>query len=91
MSVDLHEIRGRVSGVGGVKAQVGTVGQVGGTVTLPSIAQQDPYDGPYTVTPRISEQTLATAHKSMSDDVVVNGIPVTYTSNVYDGRTVVIG
>lgn len=35
MSEDLHEIRGRVSGVGGVNARVGTVGQVGGRVTFP--------------------------------------------------------
>lgn len=91
MSVDLHEVRGRVSGVGGVTARVGTVGQVGGTVTLPSIARQDPYDGPYTVTPRLDEQVLPTAHKSMTGDVTVEVIPVVYTSNVHGGKTVVIG
>lgn len=35
MSGEIHEIRGLVSGVGGITARVGTVGQVGGRVTFP--------------------------------------------------------
>ena len=91
MSVDLHEVRGRVSGVGGITARVGTVGQVGGQVTLPRIATQDPYTGPYRVTPRMHEQVLPTSLKSMTDDVTVEIIPVTYTHNEQGGRTVLIG
>ena len=91
MSVDVHEVRGRVSGVGGIRARVGTVGQIGGKVTLPSVMRQEEYEGPYTVTPRLDEQVLQTAHKSMTDDVTVEVIPVVYTSNIHGGKTVVIG
>lgn len=49
------------------------------------------YEGDYTVTPRLYDQTLETADKVMSDDVTVYEIPVVYTSNLYGGQTVVIG
>ena len=51
----------------------------------------DPYEGPYEVTPRLTEQVLETIHKTMRDDVTVHEIPVVMTSNVYGGKTVVIG
>ena len=49
------------------------------------------YEGEYEVTPRLFEQTLETNGKRMSDDVQVHVIPVVYTTNPYDGKTVVIG
>lgn len=49
------------------------------------------YEGPYEVTPRLTEQTLATQSKLMQDNVTVYEIPVVRTSNLYDGITVVIG
>lgn len=49
------------------------------------------YDGPYEVTPRLETQTLGTELKAMEHDVTVHEIPVTRTSNPYDGITVLIG
>ena len=49
------------------------------------------YDGEYTVTPRMYEQTLDTDRKLMADDVTVYEIPVTRTSNLQGGLTVLIG
>jgi len=50
------------------------------------------YTGEYVVIPRIAtEQVLATDGKLMTDDVTVREIPVTRTSNIYGGKTVVIG
>lgn len=49
------------------------------------------YDGPYEVTPRLETQTLETELKAMEHDVTVHEIPVTRTSNPYDGITVLIG
>lgn len=49
------------------------------------------YEGEYEVTPRLYEQSLATTDKALRDDVTVHQIPVVYTSNIYDGMTVVIG
>lgn len=81
ITVDVHEVR----------ARVGTVGRVGGRVTLPSISRPEEYTGPYTVTPRIEEQVLATSQRFMTDNVTVETIPVTYTTNIHGGKTVVIG
>lgn len=51
----------------------------------------DPYEGVYDVTPRLTQQMLATEDKLMLDDVTVHPIPVVSTSNPYGGQTVVIG
>ena len=60
----------------------------GNTVVVPVA---DYYDGEYEVTPRLYQQELATHGLAMSDDVTVKQIPVVYTSNLYDGKTVMIG
>lgn len=50
------------------------------------------YPGPYKVTPILNlDRTLFTQGLLMTDNVLVRQIPVTYTSNPYDGTTVVIG
>ena len=51
----------------------------------------DTYDGEYTVIPRMYAQTLDTGSKLMADDVTVYEIPVTRTSNLQGGLTVLIG
>ena len=52
----------------------------------------DPYEGEYEVTPRLNyEQILETKDKVSLDDVTVLPIPVVYTTNPYDGMTVVVG
>jgi len=51
----------------------------------------DYYDGEYEVTPRLEDQVLPTRALAMRDDLTVKEIPVTYTSNIFDGKTVVIG
>lgn len=50
------------------------------------------YPGPYHVTPRFYiGYRLDTYGKSMTDDVVVDSIPVTETHNPQGGKTIVIG
>lgn len=50
------------------------------------------YEGPYDVVPRLYYgQLLETAGKNMRDNVNVDPIPVTTTTNPYGGKTVVIG
>lgn len=51
----------------------------------------NPYEGSYEVTPTLDDQTLETQGKVMTDDVTVYKIPITRTSNPYDGITVLIG
>lgn len=52
-------------------------------------AQILPYEGSYEVTPKVTEQKLATNSKYMKDDVTVYGVPYYQTSNEY-GYTVYI-
>lgn len=49
------------------------------------------YTGSYTVKPSVSEQTLATKDKVMTDDVTVLEIPYSEVSNNDGGCTVTIG
>lgn len=59
------------------------VGTTGGMLPM--------YEGPYEVTPRKVEQHLATAHKSMAQDVKIFAIPYAETTNPEGGTTVTIG
>lgn len=49
------------------------------------------YEGDYEVTPRLYGQSLETADKVLQNDVTIHQIPVVYTSNIFNGQTVVIG
>ena len=49
------------------------------------------YNGDYTVTPSVEEQTLKTANKKMLEDITVKKIPFYETSNLSGGNTVYIG
>ena len=91
-----------LNGTGRIIGSLGGMGQIGGglvgsgslsgTLAIPEGGTPaDTYMGPYEVTPRLTSQTLETEDKLMTDDVTVYEIPVTYTSNIYDGQTVVIG
>lgn len=48
------------------------------------------YEGDYTVTPKVGEQTLPTAEKYMEKDVTILAIPFYETSNTSNGKTVYI-
>ena len=50
-----------------------------------------PYTGEYTVTPKIHEQTLLTAQKLMTENVMIQAIPYFETSNSSGGKTIYIG
>ena len=48
---------------------------------------QETYDGPYSVTPTESVQTLETAEKAMTDDVTVGAIPADYIGSSVPRKT----
>ena len=67
--------------------------EVIGRLSVPTerITPYIPYEGPYEVIPDFIDQTLETATKIMSDDVVVKEIPVAEVSNPAGGLTLTIG
>lgn len=51
----------------------------------------DIYEGEYVVDPSFDEQTLLTKNKTLEDNVTVNPIMVSRTTNIGGGYTVYIG
>lgn len=51
----------------------------------------EPYEGDYSVTPKVDAQTMATKGKVMMDDVLIRSIPFFNVSNTSGGNTVYIG
>lgn len=49
------------------------------------------YEGEYSVTPAVTEQTLATAQSYMDADIKVEKIPYSEVSNISGGKTATIG
>ena len=49
------------------------------------------YTGTFVATPRVYEQELSTANKTMIGDVRIKPIPYTDVGNVSGGRTAIIG
>ena len=84
-------IIGSLGGMGQISGGLNGEWQLSGDLTIPESVETETYDGPYEVTPMLTAQTLETQHKLMLNDVSVNEIPITYTSNPYDGKTVLIG
>lgn len=77
-----------------IKLKVKSESRVGLTVEEQIVVAGDyyeDYEGSYTVTPDFSGQTLETMNKHMTDDVIVEPIEVSRTSNPSGGTTVYIG
>ena len=52
--------------------------------------QSGDYSGPYEVTPSTQTQTLATANKTLSQNVVVKPIPSNYGLITWNGSTITV-
>lgn len=50
----------------------------------------DPYTGEYEITPTVDGQTIPTAQKFMTDDMIIKAIPFYNVSNTSGGSTVYI-
>ena len=80
-----------ITGIGGITGTLSGRGLLSGSLCRPSIIPVDDYTGEYEVTPQFTEQVLATQGYRMAADVTVHEIPVVFTTNIYGGKTVVIG
>lgn len=61
-----------------------------GTYIEVSAQQYDTYTGSYEVTPSAETQTLATANKVLTEDIVVNPIPSNYGLITYNGSFITV-
>lgn len=84
---------GTIEVAGTISGDLTPLQNVSGNLSIPTerITPYIPYEGPYEVIPDFIDQTLETATKIMSDDVVVKEIPVAEVSNPAGGVTLTIG
>lgn len=50
----------------------------------------NPYEGEYEVTPKLEDQTLSTANRTLRRDVTIHEVPVYRVTNEAGGYTVTI-
>lgn len=55
------------------------------------VGEYEHYDGEYSVTPKLENQTLKTKNKVMDFDIDLKKIPIEKISNSSGGNTVIIG
>ena len=61
-----------------------------GTPIVREVVWDDPYGGPYEVTPTQSAQTLETALKTCVQNIVINPIPSNYGLITYNGSVLTV-
>ncbi len=84
-------LSGKITDNGQIQGRLQSDGVLIGEVGFPKCDYPLPYGGEYEVTPRLYEQYLNTDSKYMDRNVTVYEIPITRTSNIAGGQTVVIG
>lgn len=80
---------GRITAQGCLSASVNIGGSLVGALVHPK-GYAD-YKGAYEVTPKVTEQSLKTKDKHMTDDVKIKSIPFFNVSNTSGGSTAYIG
>ena len=84
-------LNGFLTPQGGISGELSSDGSLQGLISYPSEVVVDVYSGDYVVDPDFDGRVLDTRDKLMTDDVTINAIRVTKTSNLFGGQTVVIG
>lgn len=74
----------------GVRIRSSKVTAETGTPVAREYTERPEYTGPYTVSPGAAAQTLATANKRMTGDVVVGPIPSNYGLITWDGSVLTV-
>ena len=91
MTYPVGPVSGRLQTDGTLRGRLSSQGGLSGGLSIGTTSAFPAYEGPYEVTPTLEMQALGTQGKLMQHNVTVHEIPVTRTSNPYDGITVLIG
>ena len=88
-----QSLTGKISGKQGLKAGILSKGELTGHTNVSTVytAQNEPYTGPYSVTPSTESETLHTKDMLMTDDVIILEIPFHVVTNNSGGMTATIG
>ena len=79
---------GKITSCGSLVGEITPCGSLVGTMSQPK-GYAD-YKGDYEVTPKVTEQSLKTKDKRMTDDVTIKGIEIHRVKNNGGGTTVYI-
>lgn len=82
-------LRGKITASGGLSAVLSKGVSLIGAMSKP-VGYVD-YTGEYDVTPKVTEQSLKTKDKHLTDDVTIKAIPYFNVGNNSGGSTVYIG
>ena len=91
MLSDVSTIEADISPISEIQADLSSISDISSTITLPEVVDGLPYTGEYNVIPDFELQTLGTKNRRLKDDVTVEAIHVSRTSNPSGGTTVYIG
>lgn len=80
---------GAISGQKGLKGSISEQGRLTGSLSMP-IGYED-YTGEYEILPQVTDQTVETNDKRMTDNLKVLAIPYYEVSNASGGNTLNIG
>ena len=90
MEVLKETLKGRLSPVRTMSGTLASIAGVAGSITV-ATGSAPAYTGEYEVTPEFETQKLYTKDRTMMDDVTVQAIVVSRTTNPSGGNTVYIG
>lgn len=82
-------LEGQISQCVDLSGTIQPESELSGYVSMPETLE--PYLGKYEYTPRVTEQTLPTKDKRMTEDLRINAIPFFDVSNPTGGKTIYIG
>ena len=78
-------LTGSISPVGSVTGTISGSHGVSGTITVGGSETLPEYEGPYTVTPGATEQTLETADHALTANIVIEAVPQNYGLITWNG------
>lgn len=91
MLEEVIKITGTIGAKEKIQGYISDKEELSATVTIPDTIGERHYEGVYELTPSFDDQTLETKGLVMDDDVTVDAIQVSRTSNPFGGTTVYIG
>lgn len=85
-------LTGEISTIVSLTGEISTIVSLIGEATIPHIVPVQPYEGDYSVVPKVvSDVILPTEGKQMKSDVAVLKIPQYEVSNDAGGKTLIMG
>ena len=88
----IERIKGSISVESTLSGKILSDSSLSGSVSVPTFGAQEVYYGEYEIIPDVNgSQTLATAKKYLTDDIIIKEVPYSETTNISNGLTVYIG